>query len=243
MHTKKDLVAWRGRYGPAWRFRTASGSAGSLRRCPVADRLTKDVRRFLSLKAAGATGEILARAFPLIAEAFEIQGDKRLADSLRLMIFGRFDSLELVRQTQRTAKTIQLWEAIFFDVDVAKDPVGWLMNHVVWREHDAGNEQLAGFLHAALCGGPRVARRLLHGPGPAPQDPEKHTAWMREQSEIHILGLSLTHPKTREEFMQFQELVVKMVVEDQKNALAKMRLANKRAREERKKLGLPPEPL
>ncbi len=49
-------------------------------------------------------------------------------------------------------------------------PMGWLSTHVIKREQDAGNAQLAAQLKVAATAGPEAARALLDGPPEVPGD-------------------------------------------------------------------------
>ena len=48
-----DLIAWRGQYGPAWRYRTASAYAGSSGPIRVSDRHVVHLARYLRLVKLG----------------------------------------------------------------------------------------------------------------------------------------------------------------------------------------------
>ena len=231
--TKTDLIPWRGRYGPAWRYRTARGFSHSFRPCCVADGLTVDVGRYVRLSQQG--GEFPARAelaFPEIASALGVQHDDRLRDSLRIMILGQLDNTEILARTGLTEELIGLWQAIFFDVNVATDSVGWQFNHIVGPELDQGNFLLAGSLHAARRGGPEIARGLLDGPQSVPSDSAEYAKLVRWQSQIAAYGLSLSPVSSREELHTLQKLALDAHRQEQKLSLRKERSASQAAREQ-----------
>jgi hypothetical protein len=232
--THADLIHWRGRYGPAWRHITARNSAGSSRRLRIADWLTVDVRRYLSLDSSGGdSANIAATVFPRIAEAFRAQKDRQLVDSLRIMILGRLDIAEIIARTGLSKTILRLWRAIFFDVNLAKDPLGWQLNHVVWPELDAGNLQVGGNLHTARCFGPHVARRLLDGPTKVPTSAKEDAKLALEQARIASLGLLLSYSQSDKELQQLPRLVLRMQLQEQTLALKEKRLAARLVKEER----------
>jgi hypothetical protein len=231
--SQMDLIPWRGRNGPAWRHIMARNSAGSSRRLRVMDRLTVDVFRYLSLNSRGGDWVLIAaRAFPRIAEVFQVHEDNRLVDSLRIMILGQLDIAEIIARTGLSTKILRLWRAIFFDLNVGKDPLGWQLNHVVWPELDAGNRQLAGNLHTARCGLPRVARRILDGPPKVPTNATEDAKLALEQARIDSFGVLLSRPQSKKELQQLPRLVLRMQLREQTHALKEKRLAARTAKQE-----------
>lgn len=171
-------------------------------------------------------------AFPDIASALGVQHDHRLRDSLRIMILGQFDNAEITARTGLNSELLGLWQAIFFDVDVLKDPVGWQFNHIVGPELDKGSFQLAGHLHMARRGGPEIARGLLDGPQSVPSDSAEYVKLFRQQCQIAAYGLLLSPASSREELREFQRLALEAHWKEQQFSLTKERLASQATREE-----------
>lgn len=230
--SKKDLKAWRGHHGPAWRYVTASAYADSSGPIRVADRRVVDLARYFRLVELGGLHiDIAARAFPQMARVMKVQKNHRLVDSLRIMILGNLQSSEVLARTRLSFTTLGLWQDIYFDVDMINDSLGWHMNHVIFRELDAGNVQLAGYLHQARCFGPIAARRLLDGPPTVPPGTPEHDKLLLEQAQIDSFGLLLGYPQSRAELQELQRRAVDQMLQQEKNALAQQRQDARQARD------------
>ena len=235
--SKGDLINWRGLHGPAWRVILARDFASSSRPFPVSDQLVADVGRFLRLRNRGRdSAAIAAKAFPEIAQAFRLQQDNRLSDSLRMMILGELDSNEIVARSGLTKPEIGLWMEIFFDVHMGQDPLGWHVSHVVWREMEAGNFQVATNLHLALCGGPHIARHVLDGPAEIPTDPADCAEMVLRQKLVASFALSMHFFESHQELQKQSMPRMRMMLKLQEIKLAKeQRAARLEQREQRER--------
>ena len=224
---------WRLRYGPAWRYLTASNISQNLWRNRIADPLTLEVSRYLHLLRLGSPYVAAAPlAFPGIARAFELQRNQPLADDLRLMLLGKLDDAEILDRTGIRERDRRRWQRIFFDVDLMQDRLGWHITHIVAREVDAGNLGLANRLHLARCGGPLVARRLLDGPGMVPSDPDEYARYVQTELQIASAGLFLSPPQSRQEMEDLMNHALKLLPISARKEIAELQLKKQLAKNE-----------
>ena len=229
-----DLPWWRIRYGPSWRYLTASDIAGHQWQFSVADPLTTAVARYLHLLRLGGRCVTVARqAFPGIVRAFELQQNQPLVDDMHLMLLGKLDDAEILARTGVPEKDRRRWQRIFFDVNVQQDPLGWNMAHIVEPEVHAGNLSLANRLHSARAGGPLIARQLLDGPGLAPRDPEDYARYLLTEAQIASGGWFLKRDRTPAEMERFMLFSAKIRLEMEKGKLAKKQLESRAERDKR----------
>lgn len=230
-----DQPWWRLRHGHAWLYLTARDYPRHISQTRVADPLIKKVARYLRLLELG--GEYVAaaaQAFPRIARAFALQGNRPLVDDLRLMLLGQLDEAEILARTGVTTKDLRTWRRIFCDVRPQLDEISWHINHIVTPEVEAGNLYLAGRLHLALCGGPQMARRLLDGPGTVPEDPDEYARYVLTEAQIASGGLLLSPPESRKEMEIFMKLALQMSLANAKTKLLEKQLAARVARDQRR---------
>jgi hypothetical protein len=233
--TLQSYRSWsRIKHGPAWRYQSAREICHHLWRSRGVDPLTLDAARYLRLVGLGGTyASAASTAFPSVARAFALQREQSVVDEIRVMLLGNLDSNEIVSRSGLPIEDISWWKAIFFDVDLTKDRVGWHIDKIVIPELEAGNFRLASRLHFARCMGASAARRLLDGPEKISDDPREFATYIRREAQIAAAALFLLPIASRGEMERHQKLALQMGLVERQLELAEQKLADRRAKNER----------
>ena len=111
---------------------------------------------------AARQGMAAARAkFPLVAQAEELEQDPARREAAMIMVMGDIAAEEMSDRLAIPRPTIELWEALNFDVRDLRRAVAWIAVEVIRPEQKAGRTQLAARLKLALMAGPEAARALV----------------------------------------------------------------------------------
>ena len=114
------------------------------------------------LMLAARQGMAAARAkFPLVAQAEELEQDPARREAAMIMVMGDIAPEEMGKRLAIPRPTIELWEALKFDVRDLRRAVAWIAVEVIRPEQKAGRTQLAARLKLALVAGPEAARALV----------------------------------------------------------------------------------
>lgn len=221
--------------GPNWRVQLASSQpTKSFRRMNgQRDPTVRALQDYLGLTAK--KGWAAARAkFPLIALAEDLEQDATRRGSARLMILAGVAKEEMSERLGVSVPGIQLWESLYFDVRDLQHAKAWLSVHVIKREQDAGNAQLAARLKVAATAGPEAARALLDGPPDVPGDEAERLFRRNLNLQTKLEEASEMPLESNREKFQFVKYYGRLLMSRKRFELATARLAEKRAAAQRR---------
>jgi hypothetical protein len=221
--------------GPNWRVQLVSSPpTRSFRRMNgQRDPTVRALQDYLGLTAK--KGWAAARAkFPLIALAEDLEQDPIRRGSARLMILAGAASEEMSERLGVSVPAIQVWESLYFDVRDLQHAMAWLSTHVIKREQDAGNSQLAARLKVAATAGPEAARALLDGPLEVPGDEAERLFRRNLNLQTKLEEASEMPVESNREKFQFVKYYGRLLMARKRIELAGARLAEKRAAAQRR---------
>jgi hypothetical protein len=157
--------------GPGWRRKLAASRSASKSRTTNPSRSTISAPRpdDPALRAccgymeqAARHGVAAARAkFPLVAQAEDLEHDAARREAAMIMVMADIAAEEMSSRLAIPRPTIELWEALNFDLRDLRHAVAWIWTDVIRPEQKAGRTQLAARLKLALMAGPEGARALV----------------------------------------------------------------------------------
>lgn len=153
----------RAKAGPAWRSVLAEelSRQTSMRLRNLGDALLQGFIRYLRLKHRDGGGKQAAARYPSLAAAEKLNGDRQQIAALKLMTVGDLPREEMHRRSGVDVEVLRAWEQLFYDVRNQRKATYWLARHVIDREANAGDPELAAQLRLAICAGPVAVRGML----------------------------------------------------------------------------------
>lgn len=157
-------LALRGLQGPAHRWKTAE-ELPPCRFDPLVqcqDQYVQSAHHFQQLAKRGTAGTAYAAAlYPQIAEALLLDQEKTKVDRMKIGVLGDLAWEEIARDVGADVEVVKTWSALFYDAGGSREAIGWVADHIVQPELDAGNVELATKLRLVAAVGPVGARAAL----------------------------------------------------------------------------------
>ncbi len=155
---------------PAWRsalaekLATGAGNPGG----ELLDAAVQDASAYLRLVAEADDGpKRAAKRFPATAAVYCLHGDAEAAGKLKILSVAPCGLRQIATQMRLDPSVVDAWRRLFFDLPRRPHP-GWVDDHVVVPEENAGNHQLAAQLRLAAAVGPVAAVAILVAPHRVP---------------------------------------------------------------------------
>lgn len=120
--------------------------------------------RYLRLSSSDGP-DAAASAEPTVAKAIALQSDPWRLPLIKCYVLAYCSNLEIAEQLGLLSIVVHSWKALFFDLD--RNPSScirgpWLERHVICREEDAGQSELAARMRLAYATGPVGARAIQY---------------------------------------------------------------------------------
>jgi hypothetical protein len=220
----------RGMLGPAWRANLAENMLiqQGTPLAGLADELLVGYGKYRRLSGPDGNGTDRAAArYPLFAEVERLNADTEKTAVLKLMVVADMPREEMQARTGIGINVLQVWEPLFFDARDQRQATSWLAVHVVNREAEAGNPELASRLKMAIMVGLVAVRGMLDmAKGICMDEADRlfqRKLKLNEKMDL-AANLSVDNEKNR---MFFMKSYIQLIAEEKRLALSEQKLSQR----------------
>jgi len=219
--------AHRSLLGPAWRYQLATDRPAGTSRLADAgeDPGVIELRHFFARTLRDGLQEASV-AYPLLAQAAEVEQDPAKRDDAMLMVAGGLTLEEMSERLKLPSEVIQTWEANYFDLRDVRECLLFMHTAVICPLRGAGRMRFAAEIRLGVLAGPAGVRAVWDCDKPPVDEAERI---FQRSIKMHLkMDAAAAMPiSTEREALAYLKLGTRLVIEDNRIKLATSQLIEK----------------